>query len=211
VARLSQLVLTWILHQLRVPLGDWRNISLFGSQCLHRIEARCRPRGNYTCERGCEQTVIPSLERGEVRHVRSSRALRINSRNSPCREDAPAILLILTRLYSQWDFVAPLLVKLGFCRIRFWYPVALGSGISRENRRIFFWNLTGVVCVCGKQLLLSPIRLPGCPLRRQWPEFDWRSFVVTRVVRLPAVSTCGTASSTHKERSSALPREMPLE
>jgi hypothetical protein len=79
--------------------------------------------------------------------VRFSRALRINSRNSPCREDAPAILLILARFYSRWDFVAPLLVKLGFCRIRFWYPVALGSGISRENRRIFFWNLTGVVCV----------------------------------------------------------------
>ena len=41
-----------ILRQLRVPPGDCRNISLFGSQCLHRIEARCTPRGNDTCERG---------------------------------------------------------------------------------------------------------------------------------------------------------------
>src|SRR5713226_1450571 len=36
-------------------LVDWRNIRLFGSQGLHRIEARCKPRGNKTCERGhCE-------------------------------------------------------------------------------------------------------------------------------------------------------------
>jgi hypothetical protein len=41
-----------ILRQLRVPPGHRRNIGLFGSQCLHRIEARCTPRGNDTCERG---------------------------------------------------------------------------------------------------------------------------------------------------------------
>ena len=40
------------------------------------------------------------------------------------------------------DLVARLLVKLGFCRIRFWYLVALGSGIFREICRIYFWNLT---------------------------------------------------------------------
>jgi hypothetical protein len=49
----------------------------------------------------------------------------------------------------SWDsgmhFVARLLVNLGFGRIGFWYPVALGSGNSRENGRIFFWTLT--VCV----------------------------------------------------------------
>ena len=38
------------------------------------------------------------------------------------------------------DLVAPLLVKLGFCRIRFWYTVASGSGISRETSRIFSRN-----------------------------------------------------------------------
>ena len=41
-----------ILRPLRVPPGHRRNIGLFGSQCLHRIEARCTPRGNDTCERG---------------------------------------------------------------------------------------------------------------------------------------------------------------
>ena len=40
------------------------------------------------------------------------------------------------------DLVARLLVNLGFCRTRFWYLVASGSGISRETSRIHFWNLT---------------------------------------------------------------------
>jgi hypothetical protein len=40
------------------------------------------------------------------------------------------------------DPVASLLVKSGFCRIRFWYAVAPGSGISRETSRNYFWNLT---------------------------------------------------------------------
>src|SRR5208283_2786486 len=31
---------------------DYRKISLFSPQCLHRIDARCPPRGNDTCERG---------------------------------------------------------------------------------------------------------------------------------------------------------------
>ena len=39
-------------EKVRVPVGDCRSISLFGSQCLHRIEARCTPRGNKTCDRG---------------------------------------------------------------------------------------------------------------------------------------------------------------
>jgi hypothetical protein len=30
---------------------------------------------------------------------------------------------------------------LEFCRIRFWYAVAPGSGISRDTSNIFFWNL----------------------------------------------------------------------
>jgi hypothetical protein len=51
-------------------------------------------------------------------------------------------LLILWRLGTRQDLVAQLLVNLGFCRIRFWYPVAPGSGISRETSRIHFWNLT---------------------------------------------------------------------
>jgi hypothetical protein len=50
--------------------------------------------------------------------------------------------LILCWLGAKQDFVARLLVKSGFGRIRFWYPVALGSGISRETSRIYFWNLT---------------------------------------------------------------------
>jgi hypothetical protein len=40
------------------------------------------------------------------------------------------------------DLVARLLVKSGSCRIRFWYVVAPGSGISRETSRNCFWNLT---------------------------------------------------------------------
>ena len=40
------------------------------------------------------------------------------------------------------DRVARLLVNFGFCRIRFWYLVAAGSGISRKLSRIYFWNLT---------------------------------------------------------------------
>src|SRR5580704_16262171 len=34
-----------------MPPGDCRDITLFGSQCLHRIEARRTPGGNDTCER----------------------------------------------------------------------------------------------------------------------------------------------------------------
>jgi len=40
------------------------------------------------------------------------------------------------------DLFARLLVNSEFCRIRFWYLVAPGSGISREISRIYFWNLT---------------------------------------------------------------------
>jgi hypothetical protein len=47
------------------------------------------------------------------------------------------------------DLVAPLLVNLGFCRIRFWYLVASASGISRETSRNYFWNLTLFFCRCG--------------------------------------------------------------
>lgn len=56
-------------------------------------------------------------------------------------------LQFLWRLRSRADFVARLLVDLGFCRIRFWYPVALGSGISRETGRIYFWNLITTLTV----------------------------------------------------------------
>jgi hypothetical protein len=65
-------------------------------------------------------------------------------KNAP--EDLLAILLIQGCLYCRRYFVAPLLVNLGFCRIRFWYPVASGSGISRESSRIYFWNLTANYC-----------------------------------------------------------------
>ena len=47
------------------------------------------------------------------------------------------------------DLVASLLVNLGFCRIRFWYPVASGSGISRKTCRIYFLNLTRTAPVCA--------------------------------------------------------------
>src|SRR5271156_5669461 len=40
-----------IMRQLRMPPEDGQNVSLFGSQCLHRIEVRCTPRGDDTCER----------------------------------------------------------------------------------------------------------------------------------------------------------------
>jgi hypothetical protein len=55
---------------------------------------------------------------------------------------APPFLVILWHLGLRQNLVARLLVKLGFCRIRFWYLVAPGSGISRETSRIYFWNLT---------------------------------------------------------------------
>jgi hypothetical protein len=53
-----------------------------------------------------------------------------------------AFLLILPHLRCRLNLVARLLVNLGFCRIRFWYSVASGSGICRETSRIHFWNLT---------------------------------------------------------------------
>jgi len=55
-----------------------------------------------------------------------------------------AFQLILRHIGLRQNLVARLLVNLGFCRIRFWYAVASGSGISRETSRIFFWNLTQV-------------------------------------------------------------------
>jgi hypothetical protein len=64
----------------------------------------------------------------------------MRERDAP--EDLPAILLIQGCLCSRQYFVAPLLVDLEFCRIRFWYLVAPGAGISRETSRIHFWNLT---------------------------------------------------------------------
>jgi hypothetical protein len=53
------------------------------------------------------------------------------------------------------DLVARLLVKSGLCRIRFWYSVAPGSGISREISRIYFWNLTVVADDFQKQMRMT--------------------------------------------------------
>jgi hypothetical protein len=50
--------------------------------------------------------------------------------------------LIMWHLGLRQNLVARLLVNLEFCRIRFWYPVAPGSGICRETGRNYFWNLT---------------------------------------------------------------------
>ena len=58
------------------------------------------------------------------------------------RSRSVAFLLIVWHLGRRVDLVARLLVNLGFCRIRFWYPVSSGSGISRETSRIYLWNLT---------------------------------------------------------------------
>jgi hypothetical protein len=60
----------------------------------------------------------------------------------------PPFLLIRRDLAFRRDLVASLLVQSGFCRIRFWYLVASGSGISRETGRIYFWNLTVVAGGC---------------------------------------------------------------
>jgi hypothetical protein len=64
----------------------------------------------------------------------------MRERDAP--EDLSAILLIQGCLCSRQYFVAPLVVNLGFCRIRFWYLVAPGSGSSREAGRKHLWNLT---------------------------------------------------------------------
>jgi hypothetical protein len=37
--------------------------------------------------------------------------------------------------------------QMELCRIRFWYPVASGSGISREGSRKHFWNLTAAAAI----------------------------------------------------------------
>ena len=60
----------------------------------------------------------------------------------PSRVVRAAFLLILPHLGRRPNLVARLLVNLGFCRMRFWYPVAPGSGISRETSRISFCSLT---------------------------------------------------------------------
>jgi hypothetical protein len=41
---------------------------------------------------------------------------------------------LFTTVVAHRYFVAPLLVDLEFCRIRFWYPVARGSDISRGDQ-----------------------------------------------------------------------------
>ena len=56
------------------------------------------------------------------------------------------------------DLVARLLVNLGFCRTRFWYLVAPGSGIPRETSRIYFWNLTTTPFPCYFQKCLRLTR-----------------------------------------------------
>ena len=65
------------------------------------------------------------------------------------------------------DLVARLLVKLGFCRTRFWYLVTSASGISREISRIYFWDLT-----MGRRYFLLRLRMfcsMRLHIRRQGP------------------------------------------
>jgi hypothetical protein len=57
--------------------------------------------------------------------------------------------------------VARLLVNLGFCRIRFWYLVAPGSGISRETSRNYFSNLTVEAAAIERAVQrLQPVAAP---------------------------------------------------
>jgi hypothetical protein len=59
------------------------------------------------------------------------------------------------------DPVASLLVKSGFCRIRFWYAVGPGSGISRETSRNYFWNLTVEAAAIERAVQrLQPVAAP---------------------------------------------------
>ena len=56
-----------------------------------------------------------------------------------------------------------------FGRTRFWYLVALGSGISRETSRNHFWNLTAAVVISAEAPdqfgSLPEVLLARCP----WP------------------------------------------
>ena len=86
---------------------------------------------------------------GNPEVIRSSSRL-INERASLLRISSPVLLAVRAsglsadcgHLWRSVDLVASLLVNLAFCRIRSWYLVAPGFGISRETGRIFLWNLT---------------------------------------------------------------------
>jgi len=70
--------------------------------------------------------------------------------------------VIVAILGRSVDPVASLLVKSGFCRIRFWYLVASGSGISRETSRISFWNLTVEAAAIERAVQrLQPVAAPN--------------------------------------------------
>ena len=93
------------------------------------------------------------------------RGLSVNSTNAlPCFDFFGCDCGHLGR---SVDLVASLLVNLEFCRIRFWYPVAPGSGISREACRNHFWNLTTMeeeVCGAGATALVTVTLYACCVL-----------------------------------------------
>jgi hypothetical protein len=76
------------------------------------------------------------------------RGISVNSTNAlPCFDFFGCDCGHLAR---SVDLVASLLVNLGFCRIRFWYSVAPGSGISRKNSRTYIWILTPAKRNCNR-------------------------------------------------------------
>jgi hypothetical protein len=86
--------------------------------------------------------------------------------------------LIVGHLERRVDLVAPLLVKSGFCRIRFWYPVAPGSGISKENSRNYFWNLTGSARPLVVDPPLTDEQLENCAAPRRKESFGCKDLEV---------------------------------
>jgi hypothetical protein len=134
------------------PLRSW-------GRWMAPSSRQCGARPSTECRRTFRPTLWPTPPNMERSPCRSSSRLRDlcprrlrsqTSRIRPCRSYVRVVratfLLILPHLRRSPELVAPLLVKLGFCRIRFWYLVASASGISREISRIYFWNLTSSSC-----------------------------------------------------------------
>jgi hypothetical protein len=74
-----------------------------------------------------EQMVLPGI-------MRLVAAAQTSGSRAQALADRAAALLFYIAVAAGVD--------VGFCRTRFWYIVASGSGISRETSRIYFWNLT---------------------------------------------------------------------
>jgi hypothetical protein len=115
-------------RQVHLPIGDNRAMT------PDREPWECS--GRFV---GYSET-IPSTDDPNLRLSFRKTGISVNSTKAlPCIDFFECACGHLGR---SVDPVASLLVKSGFCRIRFWYAVAPGSGISRETSRNYFWNLT---------------------------------------------------------------------